>query len=455
MALSPNIKDREMARFDKKNNVKIALHNLVGEVDVQNPLPTDGDSIYVKDIDAEASDNFSFSGEIADYFNDLSTVNSDSSVASVKKIKVYLKRTIYTSAIGLGCSDTTGSFSNIKIELLGSGEAVRETIDNSADDTKYNSKVVRFAPAALNGFIISFLTTDEVKLSNITVRKDIKVDSQLEAQRPDGTMAHIKASRSDNLQVTDAESGLAIAKGEVLDTGFVHKFGDAPNFSSAEGFVTVWDGADTALSASMQYLYSATANIDGLSSTDDGDTQVIEVQGLDAQYNIVTQSKQLSGRTLVALDTPLLRVFRMKNIGSTDIVGHVYCTIQGAPIINGAPTDPTDTRAIINDGNNQTLMAILTIPAGYTGYMRDWYASASAAKRDSVHQIQVVARPFGQVFQMKHKSSISINGTSYIQHTYSEPEVFIEKTDIEIHANSDQADAGVSAGFDIVLVKNQ
>ena len=98
-------------------------------------------------------------------------------------------------------------------------------------------------------------------------------------------------------------------------------------------------------------------------------------------------------------------------------------------------------------------MAIYTIPAGYTGYMRDWYASTSGGVTAAFHTVRLVARPFGGVFQVKHVSALSTAGTSHIQHKYEEPEVFAEKTDIAMRSNTTVNFAGVSAGFDIVLVK--
>lgn len=456
MALPSSNRDREQAKFDEKNNVKVSLQNVAGgEIDIQNPLPTDGDSIYVKDIDLENSDVYNFDGGISDLFDSLTSISTDTTSDNPKLIKVWFNRTIYSSAIGLGCNELASSFSNVALKLLGSGEVVRRVVDLSSDNTKYNSLLVEFEPSAFNGFILEFHTSDPVCLSNITARKDVKVDAQLEAQLDSGKMVHIKATKSGNLRVTDAESGLAIAKGDVVDTTFIHKFGDAPAFDIVDGYVTVWDGADKALSASPSYVYSNAADIGSLSSTAAGDNQLIQVQGLDANYDLLIQEIQLNGQTTVTLPTPLIRVFRMKNVGTTDISGQVYCYVNGSAVSGGEPDDPNATRSIINDGNNQTLFAAFTIPAGYTGYMRDWYASASAAKRTSVHQLQLVARPLGQVFQMKHKSSISIDGTSYIQHKYEEPEVFAEKTDLEMRANTDENDAGVSAGFDIVLIKNE
>jgi len=274
----------------------------------------------------------------------------------------------------------------------------------------------------------------------------------LTAKDPDGVFVNIQATSSENLRVSEAENGLAIAKGDVIGTTFIHKFGNAPDFDIGDGFVTVWDGANDGVADAMQYTYSATANIDSISSSINGDTVDIEIQGLDTNFDEVTQTVTLTGQTTATLGTSLIRVFRMMNVGATDLVGTVYCYINGATVVAGVATVATEIRAIITIGNNQTLMAIYTIPLGKTGYMRDWYCSAAGAKKTAVNEVHVEARPFGQVFQTKHISSIIAVGTSYIQHKYEEPEIFAAKTDIEIHSSTSEDIAAVSAGFDIVLV---
>ena len=138
------------------------------------------------------------------------------------------------------------------------------------------------------------------------------------------------------------------------------------------------------------------------------------------------------------------------------MVGNCY-VYENTTISGGVPTDTTKVRAMIQNGNNQTLMAVYTIPAGYTGYMRDWYASSSGANKSASYVVDLFARPFGQVFQLKHRSAISDDGTTYIQHRYEEPEVFSEKTDIEMRvtiADTNITEASISGGFDIVLVQN-
>jgi len=268
-----------------------------------------------------------------------------------------------------------------------------------------------------------------------------------------GTYRNVKMTQDGNLTISDNSSGLAISKNDVSGATFIHKFGAAPNFDIGDLFATVWDGADNGDIAEPRYIYSTTADIDSLSSAAAGDTQDIEIQGLDADYNLVIQTIALNGQNRVALTTNLIRVFRMKNVDNTDLTDHCYVFVNTA-LLGGVPIDTTKVRAMIHDENNQTEMAVYTIPAGKTGYLRDWYASTAGAKKDSAHTILVKARPFGQVFQLKHKSNITVTGTSYIQHRYMEPKKFTEKTDIEMQADTDQDAAGVSGGFDIVLIDN-
>lgn len=278
--------------------------------------------------------------------------------------------------------------------------------------------------------------------------------SVVTAQKPDGTFINIGSTDSGNLKVTDAENGLAIAKGEVTGSTFVHKFGNAPDFDTADGIVTVWDGADDGHVDQMRYIYSTTAAIDSVSSSSTADTFILKLQGLDENWELIEQSVTLSGQTRVALTTPLIRVFRMKNDNGFDNTGHIYC-YENTAISGGVPTDSTKVRCIIQPGNNQTLMAVYTIPAGKTGYVRDWYASTAGASKNSQYILELRARQNGKVFQLKHISSISDLGTSYIQHRYEEPEKFTEMVDIEMRVSSTEAGAtgcSISAGFDVVLV---
>jgi hypothetical protein len=271
------------------------------------------------------------------------------------------------------------------------------------------------------------------------------------------TVSPIGATTDQYLHISDMSTGLAIAKGDVTGHSEMHKFGKAPDYDQADGFVTVWGGADDGqLWENMVYDYSATANIQYISSDNAGDTFDLEVQGLSTTYALTTQTKALNGTTRVTLDTPLRRVFRMKNVGSADNLGHIFCGIGtvsgGTP---GVPDVATENRAIIHPGDNQTLMALYTIPSGKTGYMTDFYISTHGASRSATYTLKLLARPLGEVFQLKHTAAVSDTGTSHWTHEHFVPESFAAGTDIEIQCDvigTAVTGAAISAGFDLVLV---
>lgn len=283
------------------------------------------------------------------------------------------------------------------------------------------------------------------------------VKSVLSGQIAGDGFTNIGASDSGNLKTTDAENGLAIAKGEVVGTTFVHKFGLAPDFDATDLEVTVWGGAEDGTAWElMNYVYSTTDDIDSISSSSAGDTQEITLTGLDANYIEVTQTVVLTGQTRAAIKTDLLRVYRAFNSNSVDLVGHVFIYVNGATT-GGVPDTNADIRAIVDPINQQTLMAVYTVPAGKTGYMRDWYGSTAGANRSSNYPLRILSRNLGGVFRVKHVSAMSDAGTSAYQHGYNEPEIFQEKTDIEMRVTATGAGvtaASFSAGFDIVLVDN-
>ena len=270
-----------------------------------------------------------------------------------------------------------------------------------------------------------------------------------------GNWQNVSVTQDGNLSISDESSGLSIARGNVVGVSVIHKFGDAPDFDIGDGFVTVWDGANDGGIDQMQYVYSTTDDIDSIISSDAADTEPIEIMGLDLNGDEVTQTNTLTGQTRSALTTPLWRIFRMKNIGTANLVGITSAYVTNSPTSLGVVDDSSHVRAIINNGNNQTLMSLYTIPNGKTGYNRSFFVGASGARKTSVHEIKLLARPYGQVFQLKHKSAINAQGTSHFNHVYPEPPVYLSRTDLEIRVNTDEAEAGVSGGLDLVIVDDE
>ena len=417
-------------------------------ISAQHPLPTDGDSVYAKDVWVETSNINGFSGSVLDLFDDLHTTITDTSATNPKEIFVHFNRTTPTTTIGIGAH--TGNFSNIKITALVSGPIEITLVDETTNDTKYTSRQFDLTTVGFNALRIQFHTTDAVTLSNLFILKAKAVVSRITAQKPDDTFVELQATESNNLKTANAEDTINIARGNVAGYSTVHKFGRGSNINTADGLVDLWDGAEYDV-ALKTYTFSTTADIDTLSSESTADTEPIEIFGLDGNWDLVTQTITLTGQTPVALTTPLIRVFRLKNSGSNDLVGHVFCFVNVNTTI-GVPDTIINIRAIINGANNQTLMAIYTIPAGKTAYIKSWFGALSSAKASSFNNLEMKARPFGGVFQLKHTSTLSSAGSSRIQHDYYVPQEFPARTDFIMRSDSSINDNAVSAGFDLIMI---
>ena len=406
------------------------------------------------DYDIHNSDFTGWNGEPLDIFGSpFSPSIINMTTDNPKKFVIAFQNTANALQIGIG-ENNGGSFSNVKITLLGSGGVTREIVDMSTDDTKLTSYNFQFENELFNNVCFEFFTSDPVSVSNIVIISAGYNTSQITGKTSEGDFVIFGASDSGNLKIQSAEDGLNIAQGNVLNTTYIHKFGEAANLDTIDGFAEIWDGVNNLVSGKVgSYTYSITNDITSVSSSSVADTQNIEVFGLDINYNEITQTITLNGQNEILLNTPLIRIVRMINRGTITVIGEVYCYTSGATVSNGVPSPTSTIRAVINNGNNQTLMAIYTIPAGKTGYMRDWYSSLSKDKNTTC-VVKLRARPFGQVFHTKHTASISSTGSSYIQHKYEEPEIFNEKTDISIIGDTSTNDSGIGAGFDIVLVDN-
>ena len=243
---------------------------------------------------------------------------------------------------------------------------------------------------------------------------------------------------------------LDIAKGNIPGHSSIHKFGEAPDVDAADGYLQVWDGG-IVNAALKNYTYSTTADITLVSSDSASDTFNLEVQGLDANYDLVIQTVALLGQTQVSLATPLIRVFRMKNKGATPTVGNVYCYATDTAT-GGVPTTITNTRSIVRPTYNQTLMALYTVPAGCTAYMTRFYATLSGPAR-AVVDLHQERRDFGGVFQAKYTGTLS-GYSGQLEVVYDVPEAISEKTDIQMMVESDTNNTAVSSGFELILVKN-
>lgn len=207
---SPGVK-RPLRVIASAGEIPVYLVNSDGSVTVQNPVPCDGDSVYKKDIWVAEStvDDWTdadTSGEsVANIpFTNLHTRIKNATSDNPKELFIHFNRTIAAHQVGLGCY-TDGNFSNIKLELLGSGGVVRTAYDDSANNTKYTSLNIPFEPQLFNAIKLYFYTADEVCLSNITIQKSVNVSAQLQGLRADNTLGTVNVTNGNNLKVSIEE----------------------------------------------------------------------------------------------------------------------------------------------------------------------------------------------------------------------------------------------------------
>lgn len=229
--------------------------------------------------------------------------------------------------------------------------------------------------------------------------------------------------------------GLNIARGLVKGTTFNHKFGAVPAMST-NTTGSVWDVNDTI------YPWSAWATAGTITveraSTEDAN-KLITIVGLDANYEPLTETITLTNPTGNASASSFIRVFRAFVSDGVTNVGLI--SIKRS----------TTTVAAITAGKGQTLMAVYTVPAGYTGYLVKGTCTAQAAA-DATGDMFV--RYAGtSSFRVGHSFEVSGAGGQYI-YEFPVPIPIPAKSDIDVRVTSRANNGRYTAAFDIILIKD-
>lgn len=231
---------------------------------------------------------------------------------------------------------------------------------------------------------------------------------------------------------TSEDFNLQVSRNHIPFHQPLFKYGYNPLIVNANE--TVWD---------VGGLYSypggpvAMDVISASAGTDEG--VKVTVIGLDADYNEVTQEVTLdsSGE---AVTTELVRVYRAFVSGATAPAGNIN-------ISNGGTTF-----ARITAGENQTLMAVYTVPAGKTFYLYQGTVSHGTDTTGAFMTVRFMVRTFGGVFRTSMKLDV-VNNKIIFPFTY--PLRISEKSDLEVRAIcSKNQNNAVSATFEGILVKN-
>ena len=236
------------------------------------------------------------------------------------------------------------------------------------------------------------------------------------------------------------EHGMLVSQGVLDGQTYVHKFGATPQMS-INNTGSIWDINDT--------LYPWTAldtpavvNVERNNASDNG--LVVTVQGLDSNWNAQEEEITITGEDQVGT-----KLFRRVN--------RAFCTsatqtqnVGNIDIEAGAAGGTTVAR--IGANNAQTLMAVYTIPSGYTGYL---YKSTTSIQSggDATGFIFTRYNTVAKTFRVQHTFEVVGTGGKY-EYEFSFPPALPEKTDIDLRATVRSNNARVTAAFDILLIEN-
>jgi len=240
---------------------------------------------------------------------------------------------------------------------------------------------------------------------------------------------------------------LQVSRNQIYDHKIIFKFGFNPDINGDEE--TIWDGGGI-------YAYPSAATVMKVSSSSANDTaagtgaRTILVQGLDGDYNEAEEIVTLNGQTAVNTTTSFLRVNRayVLTAGSGGTAaGNIYVGV--GTVTSGVPAT---IYAQITLGENQTLMGLWTVPAGYTGYFDHFNVATGSTTVNQYITVRAIQRNFGGVFRTMIKQTIGAGGVADFVIKY--PIEVQEKTDLEMRASSSGANNLVSADFSVIYIKN-
>lgn len=219
---------------------------------------------------------------------------------------------------------------------------------------------------------------------------------------------------------------LQVSRNQIAGHKHLFKFGLNPDINGT--LETVW-------SSSIPYVYPTAATVMKVSSTSASDAaagtgaHTVYVAGLDANYNEINEIVTLDGQTGVNTTNLFLRVFSayVVTAGSANTaIGDLYIGV--GTITAGVPAT---VYAKIDIGENQTNMAMWTVPANHTLYI--YRGTFSAASNNAAQYVlgKFMFRNFGGVF--RNAADITVNSNVF-GYDFEIPLAVPEKTDIEARA---------------------
>jgi hypothetical protein len=238
---------------------------------------------------------------------------------------------------------------------------------------------------------------------------------------------------------------LQVARGQIQGHRNVTVFGFNPDVDTSQ--VSVWPLASliTFPASALQMTVSSTSANDTSAGTG---ARTIVVQGLDANYNEVSETVTMNGQTAVTMTSSLIRInyaYVLTAGSGNGAAGDIY--IGTGTVTAGVPATTYD---IIKFDYNTTITGSWTVPAGYTAYVSQGLFSAGQAGGSNQVQGRLLTRGTDNIRRTAAVTSIN-NGVA--DYTFEYPLMVPEKTTLEATAIGSSNNNACSSMFILVLIK--
>lgn len=248
------------------------------------------------------------------------------------------------------------------------------------------------------------------------------------------------SSSSPVTTITNNESPLAldsymqVARGLVTGCSVVNIYGYQASVGGTS--IPIWENATAytyPVSATTMLLYSSSAS----------DTAVsILINGLDASYNIVSETLVCTGTAGVTTVNSYLRINSITITGANNAVGTIYLSNAGKTV----------TYAQITAGNGKSQAMIYTVPNGYTFYLTrvNGYSNQQGGGSNYVNY-RVWTQSSAGIIQILLQAPF----TATYQTLRVAPRGYTQKTDIQWQCSSPAGgSAVVGIGAEGILIAN-
>jgi hypothetical protein len=238
---------------------------------------------------------------------------------------------------------------------------------------------------------------------------------------------------------------LQVSRGQIQGHRNVTVFGFNPDVDTTQ--VSVWP-----LPSLITFPAAATQMTVSSASADDTSAgtgaRTIVVQGLDANYNEVTETVTMNGQTAVTMTASLIRVnyAYVATAGSgNSAAGNIY--IGTGTVTAGVPATVYD---IIRYDYNNTTTGSYTIPAGYTAYLSQGLFSTGQAGGSNQVEGRLLTRGTNNIRQTAAITTINNGVANYV---FEYPLQIPQKTTIEATAIGSSNNNACSSIFILLLIK--